>query len=521
MALYHPDRLRYCQKRTNPKGEEDPGWQRISLAEAFDEAGAKFNEIVDKYGGESVFTAGGTSRIYCMAPYASFKNLFNTPNSITAQQICKGPRHFATIMTDENAASWMEVEQQPLVYMQWGTAVEYSNYDSSCRGVVDIAQRAYKHILVDPRMTPLGKEADIWLPLRVGTDMALLCGMIRWVIDNGAYDDLFVRRWTNAPFLWNAEEDGRTYKGWMWESTGGIDLTSRLITEADCDPDWINQYWDYEGRYQRFICWDENNNKPTYWDAEQCVWEGERHRIPTTGTWIEHPYKPVIADAWLPDPSQFADPEDPEYDEYWHPGNEGGARSNPLGLPKSPALTPGGVEVKLANGKTISAQTAWESFIESLEGEHPRVHRRGHRGSCGEDRRGVHRLHHAPQPPARQRRHPLPAGPSTTTATACRTAAPCRSCPPSRATATSPPGTAARRSTSLPRSPAGTTSCSTCPKTPRPGAWKIPSWARWPWATRRETSPSKNRCRLSKRGCKSSSTKAPVGRALRQPRPHR
>src|SRR5699024_310501 len=116
------------------------------------------------------------------------------------------------------------------------------------------AQRAYKHILVDPRMTPLGKEADIWLPLRVGTDMALLCGMIRWVIDNGAYDDLFVRRWTNAPFLWNAEEDGRTYKGWMWESTGGIDLTSRLITEADCDPDWINQYWDYEGRYQRFIC---------------------------------------------------------------------------------------------------------------------------------------------------------------------------------------------------------------------------------------------------------------------------
>ena len=164
MALYHPDRLRYCQKRTNPKGEEDPGWQRISLAEAFDEAGAKFNEIVDKYGGESVFTAGGTSRIYCMAPYASFKNLFNTPNSITAQQICKGPRHFATIMTDENAASWMEVEQQPLVYMQWGTAVEYSNYDSSCRGVVDIAQRAYKHILVDPRMTPLGKEADIWLP---------------------------------------------------------------------------------------------------------------------------------------------------------------------------------------------------------------------------------------------------------------------------------------------------------------------------------------------------------------------
>ena len=64
LALYHPDRLRYCMKRTNPKGEDDPGWVRITLAEAFDEAGAKFNEIVEKYGGEANFAMGGTSRVW-------------------------------------------------------------------------------------------------------------------------------------------------------------------------------------------------------------------------------------------------------------------------------------------------------------------------------------------------------------------------------------------------------------------------------------------------------------------------
>ena len=32
-ACYHPDRLRYPMKRTNPKGE-DPGWVRISWDEA-------------------------------------------------------------------------------------------------------------------------------------------------------------------------------------------------------------------------------------------------------------------------------------------------------------------------------------------------------------------------------------------------------------------------------------------------------------------------------------------------------
>ncbi|MEI2996174.1 MAG: hypothetical protein V8T19_03270 [Senegalimassilia anaerobia] len=64
------------------------------------------------------------------------------------------------------------------------------------------------------------------------------------------------------------------------------------------------------------------------------------HKIPTTGTWIEHPYKPIIADAWLPDPSHFADPADPSYDAYWNEGNEGGKKSNPMGLPKNPALFP-------------------------------------------------------------------------------------------------------------------------------------------------------------------------------------
>ena len=369
LALYHPDRLRYCLKRTKPKGEDDPGWVRISLADAFDEAGAKFNEIVSKYGGEANFAMGGTSRVWAQPPYGTLKSIFPTPNAHLAYEICKGPRHFAGILTDEIGSPWMEVEQGPLVYVQWGTAAEYSNYDSTNRTVVDCSQRAYKHILVDPRMTPLGKEADLWLPLRVGTDLCLSLTWLKWILDNEAYDDLFVRRWTNAPFLWNPEKDGRTKKGWFQEMNGGIDMESRILTEADVDREWINQWWEpapEQYSYRRFICWDENNNKPTYWDAEACQWEGEKHKIPTTGTWIEHPYKPIIADAWLPDPSHFADPADPTYDAYWNEGNEGGKKSNPMGLPKNPALFPGGVDIKLKNGTTIKAGTVWEAFSDSL-----------------------------------------------------------------------------------------------------------------------------------------------------------
>ncbi len=132
---------------------------------------------------------------------------------------------------------------------------------------------------------------------------------------------------------------------------GGIDMESRILTEADVDPRMdqpvVGEPPTRSTVSPLFICWDENNNKPTYWDAEACQWEGEKHKIPTTGTWIEHPYKPIaVADAWLPDPSHFADPADPTYDAYWNEGNQGGKKSNPMGLPKTPRCSPGGVEIK-------------------------------------------------------------------------------------------------------------------------------------------------------------------------------
>ena len=101
-------------------------------------------------------------------------------------------------MTDEMGSPWMEVEAEPKVYLQWGTAVEYSNYDTTNRTISDVAPHATAHICVDPRVTPLSKEADIWLPLRPGTDGALALGWFNWIIENEAYDDTMVRRWSNA-----------------------------------------------------------------------------------------------------------------------------------------------------------------------------------------------------------------------------------------------------------------------------------------------------------------------------------
>ena len=60
-AAYHPDRIYHPMKRTNPKGE-DPGWQRIAWDEAMQTIGEKFQQIIDRYGGQSIFNMAGTSR---------------------------------------------------------------------------------------------------------------------------------------------------------------------------------------------------------------------------------------------------------------------------------------------------------------------------------------------------------------------------------------------------------------------------------------------------------------------------
>ena len=231
-AAYHPDRLHYPMKRTNPKGDVDPGWVRISWDEAMDTIVTKMQEIKEQYGGEAISCAVGTSRIWCMHSESIIKSLFETPNNLEAWQICKGPRHFATEMTSTFSMSWMETVARPKVYVQWGGASELSNYDDSCRTTVDVATRADVHISVDPRMANMGKEADYWQHLRTGTDGALALAWLNVIIENGLIDEIYVKKWTNAPFLVCEDIEPSGYPCKRNDGTY-YDMKTRLLKESD------------------------------------------------------------------------------------------------------------------------------------------------------------------------------------------------------------------------------------------------------------------------------------------------
>lgn len=345
-AAYHPDRLYHPMKRTNPKGESDPGWERITWDEAYSTIAEKFQEFKDKYGGESMFFMGGTSRIWTQHAYAAWLQLVESPNAVTAWQICKGPRHMMGEMVSEFAYSWMATTDRPRVFVQWGTATEISNYDESCRTTVDLANTADTYISVDPRMTNLNHEADFHMHLTPGTDGALGLSWADVIIENDLYDDLFVKRWTDAPFL---VVDGMEPSGGdpIWHKIGwteGKPMANTLLKE--CDLKEGGSTWRYMV-YDELAGTDDNHplhkNDPTgmltYFDAATGLWEDEPDDI--WDKFYDNP-QPNLPDQTVPGRIAEPSPFDPEID---------------------PALY-GEFKVELADGKTYTARPVWEHFAD-------------------------------------------------------------------------------------------------------------------------------------------------------------
>jgi len=67
--------------------------------------------------------------------------------------------------------------------------------------VMEAKRRGATVIHVDPRFTRTSAVADLHVPIRAGTDIAFLGGLIRHVLETGAYFEDYVRAYTNAPMI--------------------------------------------------------------------------------------------------------------------------------------------------------------------------------------------------------------------------------------------------------------------------------------------------------------------------------
>ncbi len=213
-ALYHPNRNKYPMMRVGKRGENK--WRRISWDKAIDIIAKKLMETYENYGPETLFCStggGGNPEIWSIA---RFCNIFGTPNWFEpgcAQ--CYLPRVLAYTMmyggedpsiADSNALELYDTENTPIkTLVMWGTAPSYSCPASGGGAVVDLRAKGMQTIVVDPRLTPDAAKANVWLPVRPGSDVALLMSWIRYIIYNDLFDHDFVMKWTNLPYLVDVE----------------------------------------------------------------------------------------------------------------------------------------------------------------------------------------------------------------------------------------------------------------------------------------------------------------------------
>jgi formate dehydrogenase major subunit len=79
-----------------------------------------------------------------------------------------------------------------------------SNHPVSFKWVQEaMDKRGGKVLCVDPRFTQSASKAHVYAPMRSGTDIAILGGMIKYIIDNNLYFAEYVKTYTNASFLVN------------------------------------------------------------------------------------------------------------------------------------------------------------------------------------------------------------------------------------------------------------------------------------------------------------------------------
>jgi len=93
------------------------------------------------------------------------------------------------------------------------------NHPVGFQWVIEARERGAKIIHVDPRFNRTSSMADIWAPLRPGSDILFLGAMIKYAIDNEKYFREYIIPFTNASFilredLKDTEELGGVFSGW-------------------------------------------------------------------------------------------------------------------------------------------------------------------------------------------------------------------------------------------------------------------------------------------------------------------
>ena len=190
----HPDRL------LTPLIRSDDGFREASWDEAMGKTVADIKSIQAKYGKDSFAFLGGASmtneKSYLNGKFA--RVALQTANIDYNGRLCMvsaGAANRMAFGVDRAANPWSDIPLAKVILLTGTNLAE-------CFPILtDYVWRARdagaKIIVIDPRITPIARTADLFLPVRPGRDSALANGILHVMIERGWIDEKFIAEHTH------------------------------------------------------------------------------------------------------------------------------------------------------------------------------------------------------------------------------------------------------------------------------------------------------------------------------------
>jgi anaerobic selenocysteine-containing dehydrogenase len=204
--VYSPHRLLKPLKRVGPKGEEC--FEPVTWDVALDDIAKRLLKIREKYGAPAVAMYAGRGGYFedgikdvfaveCSGEVSS--NLlypFGSPNTASCSSVCYiSQGYIAPMITLGLHEEQLKRDLNTNLIVIWGANPLASTPPSTYKRILDAKRRGVKIVAIDPRRSGAASLADLWVPLRPGTDGALALGILNILISEDLIDEEFAKKW--------------------------------------------------------------------------------------------------------------------------------------------------------------------------------------------------------------------------------------------------------------------------------------------------------------------------------------
>jgi formate dehydrogenase major subunit len=142
---------------------------------------------------------------------------------------------------------WVDIKNADLVLIMGGNAAEA--HPCGFKWVIEAKQHnKARLVVVDPRFTRSAAMADYYAPIRAGTDIAFLGGVVNYLMSNDKVQHQYVLKYTNASFIvgpdftfqdglfsgYDADKHGYDAKSWGYEMEGDYAKVDETLQNERC-----------------------------------------------------------------------------------------------------------------------------------------------------------------------------------------------------------------------------------------------------------------------------------------------